>query len=692
MDGPQEIFRSVLKEIKASDSALTNQVKFCNDIASKRQLEATQEAKTCEQLATSYLRQIQGQRDTQSSFREPTGISAQMHCEFETLKRCLAQVQTDEQELQQIYAELRTLRSDLQQELEQEAQESLFLECKRKKRLHRRIIIATAIPCLAVALYFWILNSTILTFALSLDGNPPSSTKLFSITLDAKPFASGDHVPLGRHTLSVVSQEYEPLLREFRAFYGNTDLGVLTLKHSQGGINIISHPPDAEYQMIGNGQEWHGKLPALISNVPVGMYQLITTRKGWSITNEMVAVNRNNITTNTISFLYGSIEVVSEPTNLIVSVNGIDSGRTPTTIRELKPGQYKVVVIDGDDDRSAELDVGPNEALRHDFAFHYGRVQVSSTPPGAFILRKRKEVGKTPLILERIPNEPTPIELRLDGYVSTNFEILSQDGAVTSYPVRMFSYTFLAAMDMAQQALDTDQFEKARTFVKVARESDPAGPEPLTLLAEINQKTKTSLQLQVEKERVAATNNAESLRMELSPFPLLSPEEVISNCWKEPAKSNAAFSDLNALKAARSNPVAVPVAAATDVGVKIIEVIAWPFNNRKVSKESRFDAAHFLNSYQNKPYRYYGKVMSIDTNSSTITFATGGTSKQSYCVLARFHKTTSTMFPVEPGLMVWIAGRLISLEEANTSSSATIKLVLDDGWLYPPDVLKNGEK
>ena len=71
--------------------------------------------------------------------------------------------------------------------------------------------------------------------------------------------------------------------------------------------------------------------------------------------------------------------------------------------------------------------------------------------------------------------------------------------------------------------------------------------------------------------------------------------------------------------AAHSNLAAVPVAAATDVIVTGIKIIAWPFHLFSAKKDPRFDQGHFYNNYQNKIYRYYGNIKSLDADSKTLT-------------------------------------------------------------------------
>jgi len=94
--------------------------------------------------------------------------------------------------------------------------------------------------------------------------------------------------------------------------------------------------------------------------------------------------------------------VSGDPTGLAVALNGVAVGKTPLTLRELKPGPYTLTATDGENERDADITVGPKEQARHSFAFRYGAVQLTSMPAGATVIRKGKEIGTTPLTLAHL--------------------------------------------------------------------------------------------------------------------------------------------------------------------------------------------------------------------------------------------------------------------------------------------------
>jgi len=273
-----------------------------------------------------------------------------------------------------------------------------------------------------------------------------------------------EKLPVGSYTLIVKRGVYQEthtiaIQRQQKA-ETNIELNL-------GIADLSVEPAGADYEMSGNGHHWQGKLPVRVEDVPVGDYSLSVTRQGWELASN-VSVVRGTITTNRTEFPYGSIEVTSKPTGLVVSTNGVEIGKTPITLQELKPAFYNLTVSDGENDLMAQIHVGPKENAKHDFAFRYGMVQLTTTPPGATVVRKGREVGKTPVTLEHIPAGESAIELRLAGYVFTNFAFVGVADTTTSYTVSLVSEQYLADLSEARRAAAGSQPDYSVALAKIA--------------------------------------------------------------------------------------------------------------------------------------------------------------------------------------------------------------------------------
>src|ERR1035437_6830302 len=275
---------------------------------------------------------------------------------------------------------------------------------------------------------------------------------------------SVEKLPVGNYTLVVKRGDYEET-RTVDIQRQQTTKEIVEL--NLGVVELSSDPAGADYEMSGNGHHWQDKLPARVEDVPVGDYSLSVTRRNWELDSNGSVV-RGTITTNRTEFSYGSIEVTSKPTGLVVSTNGVEIGKTPITLQELKPAFYNLTVSDGENDLMAQIQVGPKENGKHDFAFRYGMVQLTSAPTGATVFRKGKAVGKTPITLEHIPAGESAVELRLDGYVFTNFAFVGVADTTTSYAVNLVSEKYLSDLSEARSAAAGSPPDYSQALAKIA--------------------------------------------------------------------------------------------------------------------------------------------------------------------------------------------------------------------------------
>lgn len=356
-----------------------------------------------------------------------------------------------------------------------------------------------------MTLYKSVAVKTTLTYDFSLDGEVLSALQQPEVKLDGQLFESGDHLKPGKHEISIRLENVEPYKQHFWVFYENKNLGTLPLEYSKGGVDLSADSSDAEYELSGNGLHWQGKLPAQVHDVRVGAYRLTVVRKGWKFRSQ-ITVSRNGITTNKTEFPYGSIEVTSDPTGMTVLTNGVEIGKTPMTLQELIPGQYTLTVTDRENELTADaiVSVGPKEAAKHAFVFHYGTVQLSSKPAGATVIRKEKEVGKTPLTLNHIPVGKSSVELRLDGYVSTNLLVGVSEGATANLSVKLISEQYLQAMKKAHDAFDAGQFADSRIAIAAALAVEPDDPDAVKLQAKIADIEQNAEKVRLEAEKKAS--------------------------------------------------------------------------------------------------------------------------------------------------------------------------------------------
>jgi len=509
-----DVFRKILKEFKKADALFSSEPKRVEKEYASEQGKITKLEETAKRVLAGCKQLSQGKRVASNDLPE-VKITPQIDVQLQRLKNQCTEIEKNQQRVNMINVRLRTL--------EKELTEALIME----RRWHRsakikRVIGAVTVLCLLIVLHFELLPGTTLSFNLVLDGKPSLNESMPKITIDWLPFTSGNRITPGRHLLTVEADNIEPMQRSFWAFYGSNSLGVLPILSLKGGVSLISDPPDAEFDLSGNGQHWQGELPTHIDAAPTGVYQLTVRRRGWEL-DQNVKVSRGTTVTNKTEFPYCSIEVTSEPAGLMFSLDGAEAGKTPATLHELKPGQYKLSISDGENDLTADVSAAAKEAVKHSFVFHYGAVQLSSTPIGATVSRNGKEIGKTPLTLNHIPVGDTMVELRMPDFVPTNVLVKVVEGVTINLSAKLISENYSQAMKQARESFDASHYTDSQKFLSVALKSEPNDPAAMELGDKVSQAV-------AKAEEASRVEQANAKAQTLASLTWLNFQGVISDC------------------------------------------------------------------------------------------------------------------------------------------------------------------
>lgn len=118
---------------------------------------------------------------------------------------------------------------------------------------------------------------------------------------------------------------------------------------ASGSLRVESDPPGAEVRLNG---EVRGRTPVSLT-LPVGGYTL-AVQQGSNVKQLPVGIARGVARDFHISFAevappvgaatVGGLQVTSDSPNSVVSVDGVERGRTPLTVRDLAAGRHEVVV------------------------------------------------------------------------------------------------------------------------------------------------------------------------------------------------------------------------------------------------------------------------------------------------------------------------------------------------------------
>jgi hypothetical protein len=110
-----------------------------------------------------------------------------------------------------------------------------------------------------------------------------------------------------------------------------------------GAVALRSEPPEGSFKLenVQNRRSWSGQFPQTVAWLPTGEYQLAALR-GKYRKEHRIFVSPNKTNNTVVQFIYGTAEILSEPSKATVFVDNTDRGQTPMTLTNVIPGKYQI--------------------------------------------------------------------------------------------------------------------------------------------------------------------------------------------------------------------------------------------------------------------------------------------------------------------------------------------------------------
>ncbi|MCP4251916.1 MAG: PEGA domain-containing protein, partial [Candidatus Scalindua sp.] len=223
---------------------------------------------------------------------------------------------------------------------------------------------------------------------------------------------------LGSHQVEVKMDEYEVWSESVEINTDRENKLTAVLQILTGSLNIKSEPTNAT--IIVDGSEV-GNTPANIADLNPGKYLVevkVDGHENWSESVEVTANKENHITA-ILKQLTGSVNIKSEPTNAIITIDGSKIGNTPTNIADIKPGKHLVEIkMDGYENWSENIEISANKENHISIALQQltGSVNIKSEPTNATIIVDGSEVGNTPANITDLNPGKYLVEVKVDGH------------------------------------------------------------------------------------------------------------------------------------------------------------------------------------------------------------------------------------------------------------------------------------
>ena len=152
------------------------------------------------------------------------------------------------------------------------------------------------------------------------------------------PFTS-DAFASGMHTVQVVKEMYQPLTKKINILDGETSTIDFSLEPNFGNLNITTAENAILY--INNQQKgkasWNGRLSPAIYSLEARQDKHKPAKQDI----EIMAGENKTITLQPTP-IYGSLDVMTTPTGVIINIDGKEYGTTPNEIPKLLIGNYTV--------------------------------------------------------------------------------------------------------------------------------------------------------------------------------------------------------------------------------------------------------------------------------------------------------------------------------------------------------------
>ena len=180
---------------------------------------------------------------------------------------------------------------------------------------------------------------TVTTGSVSIATDPPGAMVVLNGRMKNSPATFGN-LETGRHQVHVMLNGYEAADAVVEITAGQkTEAPVVKLTRLVGSLKIASATEGATFTLLsGTAVVREGKLPATLSDVPEGTYDLIG-QSGSATVSSTVAISANQSVEKELTFLpgNGSVKITSAPRGGTIYRDGVEVGQTPMLVEDLNP-------------------------------------------------------------------------------------------------------------------------------------------------------------------------------------------------------------------------------------------------------------------------------------------------------------------------------------------------------------------
>jgi len=427
--------------------------------------------------------------------------------------------------------ELKRQKEEELKKQKEELRRQAAIAARPAKRKRLLIILVIAIIAAGAALY--LANKTFL----SASSTPTGASIYIDNKYTGKKTPQTIHNILpGKHILKLTKAGYEDFSGSFTIKIGNEKVVDAELELSIGSLSVSSTPIGARIYI--DSEDTGKETPQTINNVVKGKHTLKLTKAGYEdfsgpftiqideekVVNAMLTTVANNTDsnndTNNTTLSYGSLSIVSTPSEAVVyiSINGKSVKKiTPCKIQNLGVGSYNITLKkEGYKDFSTTIKINKGEETNSTINLikeqteqpqaTTGTFSLSSDPGGAEVYVNNEYKGKTPLVVT-LKEGIYGVKITKEGYEDYTESVIVKGSKTVIVSAQLVSFKGVLSVSsdpIGAKVYVNNRYKgvtplnltlKIGTYtVKITREGYEDYAESVTVQADITSKVQVQLE------------------------------------------------------------------------------------------------------------------------------------------------------------------------------------------------------
>ena len=334
--------------------------------------------------------------------------------------------------------------------------------------------IVAIVGLLVMAYRYHVGHPPSLTARVTIEGKPTDAPVTFEVNGKAVPADS--RVGLGSADIWVHAPGTTTNSQKRFVWYSANDLGAIDLKRLTGWVSIEARPTPDSIDVAGPYAKKTVRA-GTVEELPVGDYDVVlhygNHSEGGKFRISEFQTNRLSLRAN-----FGFLRLTSEPPDAEFELQLKSSGQTstgkfPSLLGYLSPGDYHLISHRGRYQLEQDIVVRAAETNEAAVKFRYGKLTVTSEPPGASVWVSGTLIGTTPRTVAEVIPGKYAVRLQKDGFDVRDIEVAVDGESEAKAAVALVNTKYRVSMEAAKQDQQAGRFRSALRNLQEALAAQP---------------------------------------------------------------------------------------------------------------------------------------------------------------------------------------------------------------------------